>query len=504
MRPYTPTVNLNAGDLIPLWTPPNAIINVAASNPSVPSVAFSQALKVSTVTTINLAPSSTPADGSWMVATITIGQTGVTVTPPTGWTKILTETVIGSRIAVAFAKIKASGDTYTFTFSTSTGGTGILIGGAGASAVSNWILGAATLRAASGGTNQNKAASVTTTVANSKALALSFEATGAAETGPPSATAGWSLGLHQGQDTGGSGIEANTIMYKDMATAGATGDVLFTYTNTQPSNGLAMQIALPPGAGSAARTLTIPRGYTVTQMMSDFSTHNVFWAHRGGSVDAWPEESARGYTNSVWYGARAIEFSFWKTSDGVLVGSHDQNTVRVTGTSWDVTTKTWADIQTLTQTVPTGSAPIFRIEDLLNAYKNLVLILDDKQKTNWTQLKGLLDALVPDPTNHVIIKGYGSDTWATAPRAAGYKVWSYFYDNEVTTLVPAADPNVDIYGLNYDASSGNWTTLAGYGKPIIAHVVPDAAGKSAAEAKGAVGFQMALIQGVVPKINDLP
>jgi len=98
------------------------------------------------------------------------------------------------------------------------------------------------------------------------------------------------------------------------------------------------------GEERPATMKAVPRGYKDIGTM--MITRGFLIAHRGGSV-SWPEASIRAYTNSVMYGAGALEVSCQKTKDGVWFLNHDRTLKRVDPTAPDtpVTEMTWGEIQ---------------------------------------------------------------------------------------------------------------------------------------------------------------
>lgn len=97
---------------------------------------------------------------------------------------------------------------------------------------------------------------ITTTVADTVALAIGMEATSAAESGAfltgPTIPSGWTQTLYRAQ-TG----TINTIVFasKTMSSPGSTGDCVFTYQNTQANNGGGVMLGLVPAVtGGTAPT----------------------------------------------------------------------------------------------------------------------------------------------------------------------------------------------------------------------------------------------------------
>src|SRR5690606_20228160 len=109
-------------------------------------------------------------------------------------------------------------------------------------------------------------------------------------------------------------------------------------------------------------------------------TDPFYVAHRGGSVD-WDEMTLRAYTNSVAWGAKALEVSVARTSDGVYFGLHDEYLDRTSlgnpsGTTLNPKTLTWAQVQSYDVF---GREPYMRLEELTELYGDShILFIDPK------------------------------------------------------------------------------------------------------------------------------
>lgn len=257
----------------------------------------------------------------------------------------------------------------------------------------------------------------------------------------------------------------------------------------------------------AQDVLALPhRGYTIAQMEADIANEAmVYWAHRGGSVN-FSEMTMRAYTNAIWHGAKVLEFSARRTSDGVWVGMHDNSVDRTTALSGNVSSFTWSELQGIAVDTPTtDGGTISRIEDLIAAYSDFVLMFDDKGNVFQSEFLALLKT-VPDWQDHVIVKldGEFTPSMAAAAKAEGFKTCAYFYDDAVDTHLPAIEANVDYIGLNYDADNEYWTTALSYGKPVWGHVVLNTTHAATAVSKGASILQCGNVLTIIPKYNDLP
>lgn len=202
-----------------------------------------------TVTASAVVDTSGVAVGEAMVVLMCIGSTSITVSPPADWVALFPKTSMGSRACLGFVKVKGSSDevSATFTASGATGQATALLGIIGA-LPANWAIGPVWTRSVHGTSLTNVIDGWTASVADSLALALSFEATTAAES--PNTIAGVNNGFVElGYKAQNSIIE--TIWAGTKAVGpGDVGDVTVTYRNTQASNGAGIMIGLPPTATS--------------------------------------------------------------------------------------------------------------------------------------------------------------------------------------------------------------------------------------------------------------
>jgi len=312
------------------------------------------------------------------------------------------------------------------------------------------------------------------------------------------------------------------VAYQQLSTSGATGTRTFTTSPAAATMGgwMVALAALPvqtasvalavttnlsvvvPGAKTASVPLAVATSLAVTP-----ATPVQAWlrdtipmaAHRGGSAD-WPEETLYAYGQAAaWSPRLALEISVWQSSDGVWVCSHDQTTGRVFGTSYDIPTTPWATLQSLRTTV--GNQPIARLDDVLNAYAtgNRVLFIDDKGNQSIAALFTLLDTY--GGNTRFVIKSFQSGTSIAAQaHTRGYLTWGYYYEADVPSL-PSTQASWDLLGMDYTASSAAWASVLSYGKPVLGHIIPDAAGKTTALSKGATGLMVSGVVEAVPQVG---
>lgn len=226
-----------------------------------------------------------------------------------------------------------------------------------------------------------------------------------------------------------------------------------------------------------------------------FAVKNFVIAHRGGS-GSWPEHSLFAYTQAVAHGVDALEVSCHQTTDGVWVASHDDDMRLILQDSAHVqiTKSSWADLQTRKLK---GGHPVMRLEQLIEAYGNShTLFVDPKSGgRNWRALPSTLKQ------DNVVLKFSGDATWlAREWRQAGAKTWGYMYPDTVADgRAKAWAADWDYVGMSWDASQQVWDTVKGWGKPVIAHIIPNAIAYEQAVGKGAVGCMVAGVKDVKPE-----
>lgn len=221
------------------------------------------------------------------------------------------------------------------------------------------------------------------------------------------------------------------------------------------------------------------------------------WAHRGGS-QSWPEMTVHAYTQTIHAGADALEISTFRSSDGVWVCSHDQTTLRVTGTDLDIPSTPWATLRELMTQPPAQASgqparPLARLEEVLDLYlADCIIVLDNKDVSHGENL-AMLDLLdsYGHPTDRVIWKNYmQSSAAADIFRSSGYLTWGYFYDAEIITQASRI-PSWDLLGLNWSASSTHWQAALSHDKPVVAHIIESDTQAATALGHGAHGLQVA-------------
>jgi PKD repeat protein len=198
-----------------------------------------------TSTELILTPDGTIVDDMWMIAVITYHEAPITtITPPAGWTLLNSQYTMGTSYGAIYAKQRVTGETsYTFTLGTAKPSVGTLTWVDNAAALNTWTVGNYQLR--SGSNFDNIAPPITTTSTNNLIFAASVERTNAAEADISSITG--ATKVHFLAQVGTT-QPANTILIASTqkATLGTTDPVTITYPNTQATNGIAIQIGIPP------------------------------------------------------------------------------------------------------------------------------------------------------------------------------------------------------------------------------------------------------------------
>lgn len=274
------------------------------------------------------------------------------------------------------------------------------------------------------------------------------------------------------------------------------------------TGGLGAAALAAVGVPLALRTRSAGSGKLVPDLLA---SSPFYVAHRGGSLD-WPEMSMEAYRASVARGADALEISLARTADGVWFGLHDETLDRTSGTRGMVAAEhTWAEVSAL-RINPSGPhaagqtpQPYVRFEDLVAAYADTHTIFVDPKavdQSHYKELLSVMDAVGSRPTDSFVAKYYGTGTrWATLARKRGYTTWGYYYGSEIAsgaTPLAATQADWDVLGLDVDASPAQWQQVLALGRPVVAHVVADAAAARRALAAGARGLMVSGVLEVLP------
>lgn len=295
-------------------------------------------------------------------------------------------------------------------------------------------------------------------------------------------------------------------------------DIHFTSAEDTLSSGKMFYTSDTDTLSTPREVRPVPTGYSsVTAMLASTP---FYVAHRGGSLD-WPEMSLHAYTQSVFWGAGALELSLARTSDGVWFGLHDMYLDRTSlgqsaGTTLQASTMTWAQVQSYQIEYPSISnpaslpQPYMRWEEIIATYyPSHVLFIDPKYAAGYTgELLAMMDALPGTPTDHFVAKSFGqtgnlanTTGWPYEASSHGYQTWGYFYDTNYA-IVPSYQGRFTILGMNYNASAQDWTQILSYGKPVMGHIVPSAVSSMTALAAGASGLMVSGVQEVISRTQN--
>jgi hypothetical protein len=242
-----------------------------------------------------------------------------------------------------------------------------------------------------------------------------------------------------------------------------------------------------------AHMRAVPKGYKDIGTM--MITKGFLVAHRGGSV-SWPEASIRAYTNSVMFGAGALEVSCQCSKDGIWFLNHDRTLQRTdpTAPNTPVTEMTWDEIRKF----KTVGEPIMKVEDYFRAYgSSHITVLDPKYSAGkWQELKQFFPS---DAKNRIIWKFSVDATWLVNQwKADGWKCWGYSYPEHVADgrLNGWAAP-WDYLGMSFEADQATWTKTLALGKPVWAHICATRDQYNQAMQKGAAGCMVSGVANIL-------
>jgi hypothetical protein len=259
------------------------------------------------------------------------------------------------------------------------------------------------------------------------------------------------------------------------------------------------------GVRNLSATAVLAGGGTATMSVTEMDARitagrPVHWAHRGGSAN-WSEMTMYAYDNAYAAGARVFEVSVHRSSDGVWIMSHDATLTRVTATSYTIVDTNSATMLGLAVDTPSTGGVIGRLEDVLDAYGDKVVILVDNKPGSW--FSEFLDLLETYPNAHdqFIVKldgQFGSTANFAAAKARGFKVAGYWYPNNYETYLPARADDTDYIGMQYDATTTEWADIFAYGKTVWGHVIQDQTQYNLCATAGVDIFQLANVEDLMP------
>lgn len=287
----------------------------------------------------------------------------------------------------------------------------------------------------------------------------------------------------------------------------ATGGVTFDGTATA-SDGGAVRTATGgltfSGTASGSSALQYqPQPFSIPQMDDWIAKgYPVHWAHRGGSAN-WSEMTMYAYDRAVAHGARCLEVSVQRSSDGVWIMSHDPTLTRVTGNNITISSTNSSAMLGMAVTAPSGGGVIGRLEDILTAYPDRVLLVDNKPGSFFSDFLDLLET-VPNNKTQIVVKldgQFGTLANFQAAKARGFKTAGYWYPNNYAANLPSRAPYTDYIGMQYDASPSEWADIFACGKPVWGHVLQNSTQFNQAAAAGVDIFQDADVTGLMPRWN---
>jgi len=240
-------------------------------------------------------------------------------------------------------------------------------------------------------------------------------------------------------------------------------------------------------------------GHTIADLLADTP---FYVGHRCGGGD-WPEFSEAGINGCRGRGYKAVEMSVYRCGSGEFVLSHDWTTTRMTGVNYDISATPWATLSTLLQSAAEtsnpaqASQPLLRLTDALTLAEGLVVFIDykpnssgDGDATALANEDALLDYLetLPNYQTRFVWKTF-KEGYASADRAAarGFQTWGIYYDAAITTA-PTRTSSFSLLGMNYNASTTNWTSATATGKKVLGHIITSNANRDSAVSKGAHGI----------------
>lgn len=181
-------------------------------------------------------------------------------------------------------------------------------------------------------------------------------------------------------------------------------------------------------------------------------------AHRGGGAN-WPEMTAYAYSQAAALPfVHAIEISVCRSSDGVLVCSHDADTLRVTGAAHVVAQTDWATLSGLmvtsqyTDDPQQPARPMSRLDDVIGSHiDRLVVFVEPKTRDAAAPLMQKLVAM--NQPERTVWKQYVNSPNFTEAKSHGFATWGYVL-NEAGHLDHldefAANPAIDMLGIGKD------------------------------------------------------
>lgn len=229
----------------------------------------------------------------------------------------------------------------------------------------------------------------------------------------------------------------------------------------QPKTGVSRRALLAAGLATAVATAgcstsgsSPPKTAKASTYAELVATNPFFVAHRGGGRN-WPEMTAFAYDQAVALPyVKAIEVSVSISSDGVLVCSHDANTLRMTGVNHEIEKTAWATLSRLlvsareTDDPSQPARPFTKFEDVVGHLRNVVFFVEPKTRR---AVDALFERMVAarQPERVVWKQPVNSARFAQA-KEAGFHTWGYGFDVAYQyDQLPkyASSPDIDLLGV---------------------------------------------------------
>lgn len=486
--------------------------------------------------------STAPVVGDVMVVVINTTAATPTITVPSAgsWQQVLAPTAMGSRYMAVYRGIRGVDDPTQYAFSqNNTGAAQALFVAVPAvwGSVGVYSKGASAVTQTTPG--------VTTTVANSLALSLQAEATANPEADSDITVASpfvkdlWTIAPT-------SPLNSVLLAHRDMATPGSTGDAVSTWkAGNSTGNRGSIMVVLHPLPDAAITRLDAKMadgqggivdvglvgwdGSKEVELSKVEFVHSgtfvpdldrlsrVWWmTHRGGSVD-YQECTMRGYLESAIRHADVLEVSLAITSDGKIICAHDATADRtsssVRGQSWRFDQHTWAEVQQLTQDLPSRGDSRFTtdryytLDEILEKFSATHTIIVDPKALNTAARRDVLYPRlqqIADYQRRILLKFYHTGVAiAQEAHAIGCKAWGYAYAEAITgirsdgnptqeALLSATAAEWDYIGQVWSASDAVWleTLRIANGKIVVGHIVETVEQANEAVRKGARALQV--------------
>ena len=229
-------------------------------------------------------------------------------------------------------------------------------------------------------------------------------------------------------------------------------------------------LVLGSGCSAACRLPTRSRPATTAALRE---TTPFYIAHRGGGGN-WPEMTLYAYQQSAKVaGLRALEVSACISADGVLVCSHDPNTLRVSGKDYTIASEPWSTLSSVMVSAAQTSdprqpaRPLSRFDDVAAEFlESFVLFVEPKVEP---AAQPLMDALTAaKQPARVVWKQYVNSAWFDRAKQNGFSTWGYVLNEPAHTGANldtlAAKASIDMLGAPLAESDEFIRTVVAAGK----------------------------------------